>query len=75
MEKQTTSSQDSIDDMTRVSTGANDLEKVHTFERVGTHAQYYEKDGLRTEGDGLDHSGKDFKVCVLTHNSKDPPDC
>lgn len=39
-----------------------DLERIHTMERVGTHAQYYEKDGLRTEGDGLNHDGSKFKV-------------
>ena len=32
-----------------------ELERIHTFERVGTHAAYYEKGGLRTEGDGQDH--------------------
>lgn len=32
-----------------------ELERIHTFERVGTHAAYYEKDGLRTMGDGMDH--------------------
>lgn len=38
-----------------------DLETIHTFERVGTHAQYYEKEGLRTEGDGIDHIGQHQK--------------
>ena len=33
-----------------------ELERIHTFERVGTHAAYYEKDGLRTMGDGQDHT-------------------
>lgn len=39
-----------------------DLEKIHTIERVGTHAQYYEKDGLRTEGDGVNHDGAEHRV-------------
>ena len=40
----------------------HDLEKIHTIERVGTHAQYYEKDGLRTEGDGVNHDGTEHRV-------------
>lgn len=39
-----------------------DVERINTLERAGTNAQYYEKDGLRTEGDGVDHDGTDFKV-------------
>ncbi|KAK5115067.1 hypothetical protein LTR62_001764 [Meristemomyces frigidus] len=31
------------------------VEQVHTNERVPGHANYYEKDGLRTYGDGEDH--------------------
>lgn len=31
------------------------VEQVHTNERVPGHPNYYEKDGLRTEGDGVDH--------------------
>lgn len=42
-----------------------ELERIHTFERVGTHAQYYEKDGLRTEGDGMDHTP--HKVCLCNN--------
>jgi len=30
-------------------------ENIRTIERVGTHTNYYEKDGLRTEGDGREH--------------------
>lgn len=41
-----------------------DLERIHTLERVGTHAQYYEKGGLRTEGDGVDHDGSHHKVGI-----------
>ena len=31
------------------------VEQVHTNERVPGHSNYYEKDGLRTYGDGEDH--------------------
>lgn len=31
------------------------LEPIHTNERVPGHDNYYEKDGLRTYGDGQDH--------------------
>ena len=31
------------------------VEQIHTNERVPGHTNYYEKDGLRTDGDGLDH--------------------
>ena len=31
------------------------IEMVHTNERVPGHTNYYEKDGLRTEGDDEDH--------------------
>lgn len=31
------------------------LEEIHTNERVPGHTNYYEKDGLRTYGDGEDH--------------------
>lgn len=31
------------------------LETIHTNERVPGHDAYYEKDGLRTYGDGQDH--------------------
>lgn len=31
------------------------LETVHTNERIPGHANYYEKDGLRTYGDDEDH--------------------
>ncbi|KAH7406344.1 fungal trichothecene efflux pump [Phaeosphaeria sp. MPI-PUGE-AT-0046c] len=33
----------------------NHVEQIHTNERVSGHANYYEKDGLRTYGDGEDH--------------------
>lgn len=42
-----------------------DLERIHTFERVGTHAEYYEKGGLRTEGDGVNHDGSHHKVRTI----------
>lgn len=31
------------------------IEHIHTNERVPGHTNYYEKDGLRTYGDGEDH--------------------
>lgn len=31
------------------------VEQVHTNERVSGHENYYEKNGLRTAGDGVDH--------------------
>lgn len=40
----------------------NELETIHTNERVGSHTNYYEKGGLRTEGDGEDHIGSHQKV-------------
>lgn len=36
-------------------TGADQVEQIHTNERVPGHTNYYEKDGIRTDGDGLDH--------------------
>lgn len=47
----------------------NELEIIHTNERVATHAQYYEKDGLRTEGDGEDHDGSHQKVRQALHTN------
>jgi hypothetical protein len=35
--------------------GMSALEEVKTFERVPGHTNYYEKDGLRTYGDDMDH--------------------
>jgi hypothetical protein len=34
------------------------VEQVHTNERVPGHPNYYEKDGLRTQGDGIDHEAE-----------------
>ena len=31
------------------------VEQIHTNERVPGHSNYYEKDGLRTYGDDQDH--------------------
>lgn len=31
------------------------VEQIHTNERVPGHAEYYEKNGLRTYGDDADH--------------------
>ena len=36
-------------------TDSRQVEQIHTNERVPGHTNYYEKDGLRTEGDGMDH--------------------
>jgi len=41
------------------------LEPIYTNERVGSHENYYEKGGLRTEGDGEDHVGVHQKVCSI----------
>lgn len=46
-----------------------ELETIHTNERVGSHENYYEKGGLRTEGDGQDHVGTHNKVCDFLHIS------
>lgn len=42
-----------------------ELETIHTNERVGSHTNYYEKGGLRTEGDGQDHVGAHHRVRPL----------
>ena len=34
------------------------VEHVHTNERVPGHENYYEKGGLRTQGDGVDHDAE-----------------
>lgn len=34
---------------------SSQIEAVHTNERVPGHPAYYEKNGLRTYGDGQDH--------------------
>jgi len=36
----------------------NHIEHVHANERVPGHENYYEKDGLRTQGDGVDHESE-----------------
>ena len=33
----------------------NHIENIHTNEQVPGHSNYYEKNGLRTAGDGVDH--------------------
>lgn len=38
-----------------LSSGTGDLEAVRTISRVPGNPNYYEKNGLRTEGDGVDH--------------------
>ena len=42
---------------------ATHVEQIHTNERVPGHDNYYEKDGLRTEGDGMDHE-HEAPVCI-----------
>lgn len=47
------------------------VEQVHTNERIPGHPEYYEKDGLRTYGDGLDHDHEPpvrlvSAVCLMT---------
>ncbi|KAI4605875.1 hypothetical protein J4E80_010408 [Alternaria sp. BMP 0032] len=36
----------------------NHIEQIHTNEQVPGHTNYYEKDGLRTAGDGEDHDAE-----------------
>ena len=55
------SSEPKAGDLRHENTG-DELEVIHTGERVGTHENYYEKNGLRTEGDGVDHLGVHHKV-------------
>jgi hypothetical protein len=38
--------------------GMDHVEQIHTNERVPGHSNYYEKDGLRTYGDGEDHEAE-----------------
>lgn len=51
-----------------------ELETIHTNERVGSHINYYEKGGLRTEGDGIDHVGVHHKVSQPVHSPFIPHD-
>lgn len=44
-------------------TNDTQIEQIHTNERVPGH-QYYEKNGLRTYGDGEDHDHEP-PVCIL----------
>jgi hypothetical protein len=37
-------------------TNTNNLEVIRTISRVPGNPNYYEKNGLRTEGDGADHN-------------------
>ncbi|KAK5069331.1 hypothetical protein LTS08_008477 [Lithohypha guttulata] len=48
MDTSSTSAERKVDDLSHV-------EQVHTNEKVPGHPNYYEKDGLRTYGDGEDH--------------------
>jgi hypothetical protein len=38
--------------------GMEHVEQVHTNELVPANPNYYEKNGVRTEGDGLDHEAE-----------------
>ena len=52
-----------------------ELETIHTNERVGSHTNYYEKGGLRTQGDGEDHVGAHHRVSASSgpvHNRNWP---
>jgi hypothetical protein len=48
---------DSVDNSEHSPTKATmeHVEQIHTNERVPGHTNYYEKGGLRTQGDGVDH--------------------
>lgn len=50
-------------------TGAQ-MEAIHTNERIPGHANYYEKNGLRTYGDDEDHDHEPpvRHQCVLVRN-------
>lgn len=48
---------------------SSQLEAVHTNERVPGHPAYYEKDGLRTYGDGEDHDHEPPVQRPLSHSS------
>ena len=48
---------------------SSQLEAVHTNERVPGHSAYYEKDGLRTYGDGEDHDHEPPVQLPLYHSS------
>lgn len=67
--KDASNSPSSDDDVPRNEKSHEELERIHTFERVGTHAQYYEKGGLRTEGDGVDHDGAHHHVRCTEQDS------
>ena len=48
-------SQDSTPEALPEKSPIDRIAAVHNNERVPGHSNYYEKDGLRTEGDGVDH--------------------
>jgi hypothetical protein len=48
------------------------VERIHTAERVPGHDNYYEKNGLRTYGDGEDHDVEPT-VCYLFSLSTGSP--
>ena len=59
-----------IDDATRVGDKTEvahieQIEQIHTNERVPGHENYYEKNGLRTYGDEADHDHEGPMVCII----------
>ncbi|OQN97080.1 hypothetical protein B0A48_16884 [Cryoendolithus antarcticus] len=52
------SSQASDRSPAREKTTMSHIEQVHTNERVPGHPNYYEKNGVRTYGDGMDHDAE-----------------
>jgi len=49
--------------------GDNHLEVIRTISRVPGNPNYYEKNGLRTEGDGYDHTAENKVIYVSSTNT------
>lgn len=49
--------------------GTSQIEAVHTNERIPGHPAYYEKNGLRTYGDGEDHDHEPQVLHLFYHSS------
>jgi hypothetical protein len=43
------------------------IENIRTISRVPGNSNYYEKDGIRTEGDGMDHTR--YNPVRLSHDA------
>jgi hypothetical protein len=58
MSSPTATTKDSRDEEKLVhnSAGTENIEAIRTISRVPGNPNYYEKNGLRTEGDGFDHA-------------------